>query len=161
MVDTTAERALASLGLSAETKFRLIGRLPPARIASSRARASESAGCSSTGTRAAGPSAALIGNATSNPSTSVEKINSFRIALLHLISCLPVDQERRMNVDDVRQTRVPSLILEPPLSLGAIATMAATNKCLAHNNKSRTVGRATKSIRPLTEGKSQGGRPRT
>src|SRR5215470_16508837 len=91
MVDTTAERALASFGLSAETKFRLIGRLPPARIASSRARASESAGCSSTGTRATGPSAALIGNTISNPSTSVEKINSFRIALLHLISCLPVD----------------------------------------------------------------------
>jgi hypothetical protein len=103
MVDTTAERALASFGLSAETKFRLIGRLPPARMASSRARASESAGCSSTGTRAAGPSAALIGNATSNPSTSVEKINSFRIALLHLISCLPVDQERRMNVDEERR----------------------------------------------------------
>src|SRR5262249_577132 len=103
MVDTTAERALASFGLSAETKFRLIGRLPPARIASSRARASESAACSSTGTPASTPSAALIGNATSNPSMSVAQIYSFRIALLHLISCLSVDQERRMNVDEERR----------------------------------------------------------
>src|SRR5262249_4518010 len=91
IVDTTAERALASFELSAETKFRLIGRFPPARIASSRARASESAGCSSTGTRATGSSAALIGDAISNPSTSVEKTNSFRIALLHLVSFSLVD----------------------------------------------------------------------
>jgi hypothetical protein len=37
---------------------------------------------------------------------------------------------------------VPLLILEPPAA--AIATMAATNKCLAQSNKSRTGGKATK-----------------
>src|SRR5215831_356657 len=101
MVDTTAERALASFGLSAETKFRLIGRLP--RRGSRPAGRALLSRQDVTGTRATGASAALIGNATSNPSTSVEKINSFRIALLHLISCLPVDQERRMNVDEERR----------------------------------------------------------
>jgi hypothetical protein len=40
-----------------------------------------------------------------------------------------------------RAEAVPLLILEPPAA--AIAAMAATNKCLAQNNKSHTGGKAT------------------
>jgi hypothetical protein len=43
---------------------------------------------------------------------------------------------------EFRAEAVPLLILEPPAA--AIATMAATNKCLARNSKSRTRAKATK-----------------